>query len=244
MQWMIQEWERKRWFIYHLVTYHVVAQPDPAGQYQGKQYYTIGPGGDMNTDVPVTDPNVPGREWSEEYNSRFGSPYPKSTRPNRIESAFLRQLIMSQPNVIDYPLTQIYSMEDYNRIALKGLSSFPGYFFYDTSWDVGLVYPWPIPQANIYALYVTVREQLPPMFATGSERLYLPYEYYNAIRLNLAVDLRPKYGMINNPGDPLPGRAKNALNTIRKANFQISRLQVPGDLVRPQLYNIFSDRMY
>ena len=237
MQWMLQEWERKRWFVYHLVTYSVVAQPDPGGQFQGKQAYTIGPGGDMDT-------NLRFNPFTQHFDSSFGPGHVVSARPNRIESAFLRQLTLSQPNQPDYPLTQIYSMEDYNRIALKGLSSFPGYFFYDSSWSVGLVYPWPIPQANIYELFVTVKEQLPPMFATTAQVIDLPYEYYNAIELNLAMRLRPKYGINALPGDHLPGLAKDALNALRGGNIQIARLQIPGDLVRPQLYNIFSDRMY
>ena len=237
LQWMLQQWERKRWFIYHLVTYRARAVHDPEGLYQGKQVYTVGPGGDFDTNIRI-------QPFTSEYSQEFHPPYPVSTRPNRIESAFLRQLTMSQPNQIDYPLTQIFSMEDYNRIALKGLSSFPGYYFYDTSWDLGQIYFWPIPQANIYEMHISVREQLPPIFTQAAEMLDLPYEYYNAIVLNLALRLRPKYGIVGMPGDTLPAMAKESLNVIKKANFQISRIQIPGDLVRPQLYNIFSDRMY
>lgn len=237
LQWMLQQWERKRWFVYHLVTYSAVATIDPQGKFQGKQAYTVGPGGDFDTNTRI-------QPFTSEYSQEFIPTYTVSARPNRIESAFLRQLVLSQPNQIDYPLTQIFSMEDYNRIALKGLSSFPGYYFYDTAWDLGLVYFWPIPQANIYEMHITVREQLPSMFAVGAEQIELPYEYYNAIVLNLALRLRPKYGIVAIQGDTLPTMAKDALNTLKKSNFQISRLQLPGDLVRPQLYNIFSDRMY
>lgn len=237
LQWMVQQWERKRWFIYHLVDYSCVAQPDPGNQYQGKQAYTVGPGGDFNTDINH-------RPWTEEYNPNFGPAYQVSARPNRIESAFLRQLTQSQPNQIDYPLTQIFSREDYNRIALKGLSSFPGYFFYDSDWELGLLYPWPIPQAHIYEIHITAREQLPVMFTQAAMLLDIPYEYYNAMVLQLAVRLRPKYGILAQQGDTLASQAKDVLNTLRKANYQIARLQVPGDLVRPQLYNIFSDRLY
>lgn len=237
LQWMLQQWANQRWFVYHLVTYNVVAQPDPTGQFQGKQAYTIGPGGDMDT-------NASFNPFNQQFNPQFGPGHVVSQRPDRIESAFLRQLTLSQPNQIDYPLTLIYSMEDYNRIALKGLSSFPGYLFYDSAWPVGLCYPWPIPQANIYGLFVTVKEQLPPMFATTNQQIALPYQYYDAMMLNLAMRLRPKYGIVSMPGDPLPGLAKDALNVLRRSDYQISRLQIPGDLVRPQLYNIFSDRMY
>jgi hypothetical protein len=234
---MLQQWERKRWFVWHLATYSAVAQVDPTGQFQGKQAYTVGPGGDFDTDTM-------GIQFSDEFGPDFRAGSVVSTRPNRIESAFLRQLTQSQPNRIDYPLTQMFSKEDYNKIALKGLSSFPGYFFYDSSWGMGLLYPWPIPQANIYEIHISVREQLPPMFATTDVLFDIPYEYYNAMVLQLAVRLRPKFGMIALPGDTLAAQAKAALNTLKLANFQIARLQVPGELMRPQLYNIFSDRMY
>lgn len=237
LQWMMQQWQRKRWFIYHLVTMSCTAQVDPRGQFQGKQAYTVGPGGDFNT-------NISNRPQTEEFDGHFGSGYATSSRPNRIESAFLRQLTMSQPNQIDYPLTQLNSREDYNQIALKGLSSFPGYFFYDTDWNLGLLYPWPIPQANIYEVHITFRAMLPPMFTQAAAIVDLPWEYYNAMVLQLAIRLRPKYGIVAMQGDTLAGQAKDALNTIKKANFQIARLRVPGDLARPQLYNIFSDRMY
>lgn len=237
LQWMLQQWERKRWFIYHLVTYSARAVTDPEGLHQGKMAYTVGPGGDFDTNIRI-------QPFTSEFTQEFHPAYVVSARPNRIESAFLRQLTMSQPNQIDYPLTQIFSREDYNRIALKGLSSFPSYYFYDTDWDLGVVYFWPIPQANLYEMHITVREQLPSQFVHEANILDIPFEYYNAIVLNLAMRLRPKYAIVGMPGDTLPAMAKDSLNVLRKGNFQISRIQIPGDLARPQLYNIFSDRMY
>src|ERR1700749_5311714 len=84
--------------------------------------------------------------------------------PARMESGFLRQIApppsqddTGNPyggNLIDYPMTLLQSREDYNRIALKTLQSFPGYLFYDSAWPIGVLYPWPIPQANIYELHV------------------------------------------------------------------------------------------
>lgn len=230
MQWMLQEWQRKRWFVYHLVDYSIVST--------GALSYTIGPGGDINTDL-LFNP------FTGHFDPSFGPAGPVSTRPNRIESSFLRQLTLSQPNQIDYPMTLIYSREDYNRIALKQLQSFPGYLFYDSSWTVGILYPWPVPQANIYELHVTVKEIIPPwFFGVPSTVIDLPYEYYNAMVLNTAVRLRPKYGIVPQQGDHLAGLAKDSLHALRADNYQISRIQIPGDLVRPQLYNIFSDRMY
>ena len=289
LQWMLQQWERKRWFIWHLVDYAKVST--------GAQFYTLGPGGDFDT-------NQTYNPFNNQFTPQFSPAFPISARPNQIESSFLRQLVSQPqqiippsgsgqfnpqfnpqfqtgsggggstggafnpqfnpqfqtagsgpgpgptpiagplPNFIDYPMTLIRSREDYNKIALKSLMSFPGYVFYDSAWPVGVVYPWPVPQANIYELHITVREQLPPMFYNTSVVFNIPYEYYNAMIYNLALRLRPKYGIQTMPGDALPGLAKDSLNIFNLANFQISRLSIPGDLQRPQLYNIFSDRMY
>jgi hypothetical protein len=238
LQWMLQQWERQRWLVYHLVTKSILCT--------GATTYTLGPLGDIDTGGA--------RQVSNQFNDQFGNApgfaqMPISARPSRIESAFLRQLQFSNNpvdggNEIDYPLTLVSSMEDYNRIALKQLQSFPGYLFYDSGWPLGTLYPWPIPQANIYALYVSYMEQLPPAFATANTVVSLPYEYFEAIIKNLALRLRTRYSIPTFPGDMLPGQAKSALAVIRGNNAQIARLQLPSDLMRPNLYNIFSDRMY
>jgi hypothetical protein len=138
----------------------------------------------------------------------------------------------------------IQTMNDYNRIALKKLQTFPGYLFYDPGWPLGTLYPWPVPQASIYALFVTFLEQLPPMFAGLAQTINLPFEYFDAVLANLALRLRSKYGLPTFPGDLLPGRAKETLQTLRKANTRITSLVMPNDLLTGQQYNIFSDRMY
>lgn len=210
LQWMLQEWERKRWLVYHLSTYNITST--------GAVSYTMGPGGDIDTGAG-------------------------SVRPAKIESAYLRQLTQSQPNQIDYPLEILQSMEDYNRISLKQLKSFPSTIFLDADWPLARVYAWPVPQANIYGLFVTVLAQLPASFAVAAAKFVLPFEYYSAMLYNLAWRLRSLYQIPSFPGDPLPGMAKNSLNVLRGANTAIARLQLP-DLGRPLLYNIFSDRFY
>lgn len=231
-QWMLQQWERKRWLVYHLVTYGVTST--------GARSYTVGPNGDINTDVA-------GSPWNAQFNSQFGagvaSP-PVSARPDRIESAFLRQITQSQPNQIDYPLRILQSMEDYNRIALKSLVSFPGCVFYDPAWPRGILNIYPVPNPAIYAVFISIKEQLPVAFPTIATAIELPYEYYAAILYNLAIRLRAKFQIPTFPGDPLVSLAKESLNVLRGANVAIAKLQVPGDLKRPALYNIFSDEAY
>lgn len=310
LQWMLQEWERKRWLVYRLKTLAVVST--------GAQSYTMGPGGQLNTNansawliqslsldsggtghavgdvLTLLGSPVPGAETTKPtvtvtavkagvitgfvlsnagiidaplpvsfgqsastgagINAKFKLPvYSKTTdlttasssvRPARIESAFLRQLTQSQPNQIDYSLEILQSREDYNKIALKSLVSFPSFIFYDSDWPLGSVFAWPVPSASIYAIHVTVLDQLPPSFATQATKFNLPFEYYHAMVTNLAVRLMPKYGMIVAPGNPLVALAKVALNTIRGANAQIARLSLPAEISRNGIYNIFSDRFY
>lgn len=203
---MIAQWNRKRWLVYHLVTYGITST--------GAQSYGVGPAADINV----------------------------AKRPDRLESAFFRQIIQSQPNQIDYPLEILESREDYNNIALKQLQSFPSYIFYDSDYPVGRIYPWPIPQSAIYQVFITIKETL-STFASLSTTVVLPEEYFAALHYNLVCRLYPAYSR----GDPTfamnMGLAKDALDVIRGANTQIARLQMPTDLVRPGVYNPYSDQI-
>ena len=201
---MISQWNRKRWLIYHLVDVSITST--------GAQSYTVGPGGDINVSV----------------------------RPDRLEAAFFRQLVPSQPNMIDYSLEIIEARETYNNVALKTLVSFPSYIFYDAQYPLGTIYPWPIPSATIYAVHLTLKEVL-ANFTSLAQDIILPAEYFAAILYNLAVRLRPMYQL---PPDPsITSLAKDALNVIRNANTQIPRLTMPTDLIRPGIYNPYSDQI-
>lgn len=180
----------------------------------GAQSYSVGPGGDI--DMPV--------------------------RPDRLESAFFRQIINAQPpNQIDYSLEILESREDYNRIALKQLSSFSMYIFYDSDFPLGHIFPWPIPQANIYEVHVNVKALLNSFTSLG-QTIVLPPEYDAAILFCLMQRLRVAYRLPQDPG--IDGLAKDALNTLRKANAQIPRLQMPSGVVRPSgYYNVYSDQV-
>jgi hypothetical protein len=204
LNWMIAQWNRKRWLVYHLV--------DVAKVSTGAQSYTVGPGQD----------------------------YDVAVRPDRLEAAFFRQVVQSQPAQIDYPLELIQAREDYNNIALKGLTSFPQYIFYDSAWPVGRVYPWPIPQANIYEVHLTLKMVL-AQFTSKTQSIDLPNEYYAAIQQNLTLRLWPAYKQP--PDATIVALAKDALNVIRGANTQIARLVMPTDLVRPGIYNPYSDQI-
>lgn len=310
-QMMLQEWQQKRWLIYHLVTYSLIST--------GAQSYTFGPGGQLNTNqvaswtlgslsplaggtgyvvndtitltaqpasgtatgtqqVLVTGVTAgavtsvslvnsvswPGplpNSWVQASTSGVGLnatfAYPSwssgtaistvsgSQRPSKIESAYLRQISAPSPNQVDYFLDILQSHEDYDKIALKSMQSFPGAVFLDSQWPLGNLLCYPVPQASIYSMNVTVRETLPTQFATLATAMNLPFEYYSAIVYNLAIRCRPLFQIGTYPGDPLPGLATNSLNVLRGPNTQIARLVMPGSVMgRGPGYNIFSDRFY
>lgn len=162
-----------------------------------------------------------------------------ATRPDRIEAAFFRQTVGNVPNQVDYPLWVLDAREEYNRIALKSMPSFPQYLFYDSAFPLGTVFIWPLP-SNLYEVHLSVKSTL-QQFAGLTDAFNLPPEYEECIRLNLAVRLRIAYQL---PMDQqLTGLAKVALNTIKNTNAQIPSLQMPNDLVGGgSRYNILSDQ--
>jgi len=161
-------------------------------------------------------------------------------RVDSIASAYFRQTVGAPGNMVDYPLTILNAREDYNNIALKGMSSFPSVLFYDSGWPLGQLFIWPVP-SEIYEIHISVKTPL-QNFATLNDEVSLPPEYEEALRLNLAVRLRVSYRL---PFDPqLNGLAKIATNTVKNSNTQIPLMQFPSDLPRNVggRYNIFSDR--
>lgn len=177
----------------------------------GALFYTVGPGGNIN--IP---------------------------RPDRLESAFFRQNIPSMPNEIDYPLEIVEARETYNHIALKSLGSFPTYIYYESSFPLGAIYPWPLP-SNLYQVFISVKTQL-KQFTNLSQNVNMPPEYYAAILYNLSARIRTAFQLP--PDMSVVVLAKDALNVIRGANAQIARLRMPVDLTRGGLYNIYSDQIY
>jgi hypothetical protein len=140
------------------------------------------------------------------------------------------------------PLTVLQAREDYDRIALKQLASFPSYIFYDPVYPAGVLYPWPIPQASIYEIFVITKVELAAITSLATE-INLPPEYQAALHYNLCARLRPAYQL---PPDPsIVALAKDALNTVRGANTQIPRAVMPRSLVmRGGGYNVWSDQGY
>lgn len=175
----------------------------------GSLFYTLGIGGDIN--APRTD---------------------------KIESAFVRQVVQSTPNQVDYPLTLIPSYEEYSALALKNLAAGPSwYLFYDSGWPLGKLYPWPLAN-NQFELHIQVKNELTSIVNPADE-VNLPPEYELAA---YAVQMQMTRSAYRLPPDPnINAMAKAALETLRTSNFQIPTLNMPAAVQGRGAYNIWSD---
>ncbi len=200
---LLSQWQRKRFMVYHLVTYNVTAT--------GAQTYNVG----------------------------LGQPFNINPRPERLESAFLRLLNNQGPLTVDIPLDIIPSMEDYNRITLKNMGTLSWRIFYDPAWPNGVLYPWPVPQASLYGIFVTFKETLNQFVALDS-KVNLPLEYRPAIQFCLARRFRATYQLPPDPG--IDKLAREAVNAIRLANQAVPTLTMPRALrSRQRAYDYHSD---
>lgn len=160
-------------------------------------------------------------------------------RPDRLEAAYIRQVVPTNPTPVDWPLRIIQSREEYSQITLKRLAAAPSEaIFYDSGYPLGAVYPWPLPN-NQYELHLLTKSPLTAVTSTAQD-LDLPPEYEMAIHTNFVNFLRGAYRL---PPDPyFIGQGKATLQTIRGANFQVGRLSLPRAATRGPAYNPFSDR--
>jgi hypothetical protein len=176
----------------------------------GAQSYTVGTGGNFNIQRPIA-----------------------------INAAYAR-LNAGSATPIDYPVTIIDAREDYARIALKALQSFPSYAYYDPAYPLGNLIFYPVPN-NTFELHIVTMEAL-PQFATPATVINLPPEYMTAIRYNLAMFLAPSYQI--DPQRTLIGLAVNAKRIVKRMNTSIQAMTMPRGLGSKQRYNIYADRPY
>ncbi len=243
LQWMLQEWGEDPYLVWReqtITVQQVNVSLMPTDPNQGNPsapvyYFPIGPGAGTQGGFE-TGANTPAASAQPALAN--------SVAPRRLRGCFLRQPSSGGGLPIDYPLTALESMEDYSRIALKGMVSFPGAYYYDPAWPLGRLFLYPLPSNAIYGVGIVLREQMPIQFLTSADTFSLPFIYYNAFILNLAIRLRPHYGIRTAPGDHLPQLASGALKAIQSGVTQIAELELPQELARPGIYNIFSDRTY
>ena len=189
----------------------VYALQDVSIEATGVQTYTYGPGGNFN--YASTD---------------------------HLEAAYFRLTNTVQPQEPDFPLELITSYEDWARIRLKSLTTWPQFVFFDGSYPLANVMFWPIPSANMYQLHLITKQPV-SAFTGLTQTIALPPQYQEALLYNLGLRLRTHYQL---PPDPmLKSLADASLMTLRDSNAQVPRLKIPGSLPGGGWYNPFSDQV-
>ena len=147
-------------------------------------------------------------------------------RPDYIEDAFIRLLPNENGATFDYPMTVLRAREDYNRIALKDLASFPGAVYYSPSTPLGQLFIWPVPN-NAYELHFFTKALL-PLYTSTASLLGLGPEYLDAVVSGLACRFASAAGL--QPSPTLLNQARAALATVRNANLQVPSMSMPEGL--------------
>lgn len=136
---MLAQWQRKRWLVPSLYELAAIGN--------NQQYNLIGPG-----------------------------QYYNAIRPDKIQAAYFVQLggqagfspgfspgfqvgSNTYSGPVSFQLIPIWSWEDYARIALKQLGSWPQYFFYDGGFPYGRIYIWPIPSSQ-YEIHLVMKSPI------------------------------------------------------------------------------------
>jgi len=240
LQWMLQEWGEDPFMVWASQTItiqNIDVSLLPVDTNMGTSsypvyYFPVGPGAGAQGGFE-TGPDNTAQTPTQSI----------SVSPRRLKAVFLRQS-QGVGLPIDYPLMRMEAEEDFSRIALKGMVSFPGAFYYRPSWPLGNLFIAPLPTDRIYGLGIVMRQQMPIQFLTTADIFEIPFLFFNAFYTNLAIRLRPHYGIRTGPGDHLPEIARGARAAIKANAAQIAVLELPQELSRPRIYNIFSDRSY
>lgn len=110
----------------------------------------------------LTHISMPGN--NEKFNLIGPGQYYNSLRPREIKAAWFTQNNVSTQNKVSFNLRRIWAYEDYARLALKDLNTWPVAFFYDNRFPYGKVYIWPIPSQQ-YQINLVI--ELPIGFNTS-----------------------------------------------------------------------------
>lgn len=247
---LIAQWQRKRWLVWDLAETILLSS--------GAASYTVGPTGNF----PIARPDrlesafarlIPSASIAGTFINNggvltiSGSSLPTSPiglnggsywNNGGVVSIVPGAPASTNPGYVDLQLALIQSREDYNRIALKGMSSVPAGVFYDSAFPVGTLYFWPIPPAAAYELHIFTKTTLPAL-ATETALLAVPPEYIEALTYSLIVRMAMNWGLEPKPAHVSAMRA--ALNTIRIANLQVASLRMPAGLPRGRNSGVSAD---
>lgn len=207
---MVNQWRQKRWLVFRL-NYGLFPL------LVGKQSYWVGPtlnaGGQANNPPP---------DWVT-----------AGPRPANIQSCFLRQNVGSGPNSypIDFPMRILGSRQEYDRISLKFLQSWPAAIYYDPLVPMAQLFIWPIPVQQLFSLYIAWQQDINYVDEAGQATEiedWLPTETEEALAYNLALRLIINYKLP--PDQSVAAAARASLNVLRQTNFALQPLGMPQSL--------------
>ena len=161
-----------------------------------------------------------------------------TTRPNRIDSAFI-----VDSNSQWYPLKILEDRSEYDSITLKTTTStLPEYLFMDTAYPLATIYLYPAPSASV-TLKLNTWQAL-QSFTSLTTALSLPPGYQRAIEYSLAEELGPEFGAMIQP--MVSQKAKEARAAIKTLNAPSMISRVDSGIARlgglgGSRYDIYSD---
>lgn len=156
-----------------------------------------------------------------------------TTRPTRIESAFLRD-----SGGQDWPL-QIIGRQEYDGIWDKDVgATWPYVLFYDRNFPIGTLYLYGSPQENMTIFLNSWRQFT--QAATVNSTVSLPPGYEQMLVYNLALYIAPEFGV--EPKPEIFRIAKESKGFLKPANRPSMVSQMPEMLGQGRPYDIETGR--
>jgi hypothetical protein len=138
-----------------------------------------------------------------------------TTRPLRIESAFLRY------GSTDYPL-RVLNREEYDQITLKTTQFMPEALHYIPAVANGTVTLYGVPDA-VYTVYLNSLKAL-QSFAALTTTVVLPPGYQRMLRYNLALEIAPEYN--RKVPDAVLAIARESKAAVKRLNSRTPKLRL------------------
>lgn len=164
---LIDSWSNERLMLYFVNPYEFVAEP-------GKQTYTLGPGGDWNTERPMTI-----FEAYTNYQAQIDTSVVPPVITNTQTTAALKIAQANDAQWASIPVKQLTAM-------------FPTILYDDGNYPLRTIYLYPIP--NEYQAIVLWLWRPLSIWDSLDDPIEYPPGYEKAIIYNLAVDLAPEFG--------------------------------------------------
>lgn len=158
-----------------------------------------------------------------------------TTRPNRIERAFIRYAATGGSVKYDYQL-EIIPNGRFEEIFLKSLeTTYPQYLTYNPTYPLGQIRLWPVP-AQACELGISQWAQVSD-FTGLNQVINLPPGYETALAYNLAVELMAEYGV---PDQLIIDKAIETKMAIMRTNTEKLQLKTDSALLPKRSFNIYS----